>query len=366
MTRISRFCKQQAVLLIAALAAAVSMLFVPLSGRYLDYIDFHSLSLLFCLMAVVAGFQDCGVLDALVRRLLSAGTSLRLLSLLLVLFSFFLSMLVTNDVALLTLVPLTILLLGRVTAPNILVRVLVLQTLAANLGSMATPIGNPQNLFLYQFFSMTPRQFFAAVLPYTLLCGGALAAASLWVPQHVLSIRFQEQAFSPDWKRVAPLTFLFLLSLLTVLGLADWRLTLGVVLAWLLLFARPLLKRVDYSLLLTFVFFFIFSGNMKHIPAVHKLFTSMMAENALLTSALVSQVISNVPAAVLLSGFTQDARGLLLGVNIGGLGTPIASLASVITLRLYLKTGDARPGRYLLEFSLWNFAGLVLLLLLAH
>ena len=363
---LARLLRQQFVLLIAAAAALVSMLFVPPSPQYLDYLDMHSLSLLFCLMAVVAGFQRCGVLDALVRRLLSAGTSLRLLSVLLVLFSFFLSMLVTNDVALLTLVPLSILLLSRVVSHGMLIRVLVLQTMAANLGSMATPIGNPQNLYLYQFFSLTPGQFFSIVLPYALAAGCALAAAALCVPQSVLSIRFPEHAFRPDWRKLLPLSALFLLCLLTVLGAVDWRPTLAVVLLYLLLFARPLLPEVDYSLLLTFVCFFVFSGNMKHIPAVYQLFTSMMAQNALLTSALLSQIISNVPAAVLLSGFTQDAAGLLLGVDLGGLGTPIASLASVITLRQYLKMEQARPGRYLLEFSIWNFAFLAVLLLFAH
>ena len=362
---ISRLWKQQAVLLLSALAAAVSTLFVPISGAYGSYMDFHSLSLLFCLMAVVAGFQACGVLDFMVRRLLSAGTSLRLLSLLLVLFSFFLSMLVTNDVALLTLVPLTILLLRQAANPSTLIRVLVLQTMAANLGSMATPIGNPQNLYLYQYFSMTPGAFFGTILPYALLSGGVLAVAALFVPQHVLSIRFDDTPFRPDWKRILPLCTLFVMALLTVLGALDSKLTFCTVLIYLLLFARPLFRQVDYSLLLTFVCFFVFSGNMKNIPAVHLLLVSMMNQSALLTSAFLSQIISNVPAAVLLSGFTRDASGLLLGVNLGGLGTPIASLASIITLRLYLKTDQALPGRYLLVFSLWNFAGVALLLLLA-
>lgn len=341
------------------------MLAIPPSSAYLDYIDFRVLGLLWCLMAVVAGFRSCGVFDWLTHHILKATHSGRTLAVLLVLLPFFTSMAVTNDVALLTFVPFTLLLLGQLGQSNTLIPLLVLQTIAANLGSMATPVGNPQNLYLYAYYSLSAGQFFSTILPFVLLSLLCLAAASLPVLPRSLSIPDQSAAVQLPVKKLAGFIALFLLCLLSVFRVLDWRILVLVVLLGLLLLDRSLLKAPDYGLLVTFICFFLFSGNLGQIPAVRDLLQSLLSRSTLLTSALTSQVISNVPSAVLLSNFTSDWKGLLLGTNIGGLGTPVASLASLISLKLYLGSPGAKIGRYLAAFTAANVVGLLFLLLIA-
>ncbi len=358
------FLKKDPVLLVAAGAAIISAFFVPPSPAYLAAIDFRVLALLFCLMAVIAGFQQSGLFAALARRLLSGQKTLRLLIWILVMLPFFSSMLVTNDVALLTFVPFGILILHTIEKKRLLVFVTVLQTVAANLGSMLTPVGNPQNLFLYGRFELTPLPFFRAVLPFVLLSFFALSAASLCTGGESVQVSFSEQEhFSP--RQCLLFSALFALSLLSVFRVLPYPVPLAVIFLYAALFNRPLLRRVDYGLLLTFVCFFLFSGNIGGLPAVRAALAAAMEQSSLSVSVLCSQVISNVPAAVLLSNFTSDWHGLLLGVNIGGLGTPIASLASLISLKFYLREEPRGLGRYLLFFTAINLLGLFLLVLLS-
>ncbi len=365
---ILRRARAEAVLSIAFVAALLSALFVPPDAAYLTYIDLRVLCLLFSLMAVVQGFVRCGLFDLLAQRLLAGERTLRALCLLLVLLPFFVSMLVTNDVALIALVPFAFFLLRQAEAEALAVRVCALQTVAANLGSMATPIGNPQNLYLYARYSLGPGQFFGTVLPLALLSLVALAAAALWSapPRGRIHVSFAQPARIADGRRLAAYVALFLLCLAAVFRLVHYIAAAGAALLLLLLADRPLLRRIDYNLLLTFCCFFVFSGNLGRIPAVRALLESLLARNALLTATVASQCISNVPAAILLSGFTGDWQGLLAGVNIGGLGTPVASLASLISLRLYLKEPDARAGHFLDVFTLVNVVGLALLLAAAQ
>ena len=363
--KIISYLKGETVLCAAAVCAVVSMFFVPPSKEYLGYIDLRVLCLLLCLMAVVAGFQHCGVFRVLAQRLLTGKKSLRLMRILLVLLPFFCSMLITNDVALITFVPFTILALEMAQAREQVLPVVVLQTIAANLGSMATPVGNPQNLFLCAKFQLGAGDFFLTLLPYVLV-SLLLLCAACWVGgNRTIQVQFQEKEAIREPKLLAAVTVLFLLCLLAVFRVVHYGIVTAVVVLALLVLRRELLARVDYGLLLTFVCFFIFSGNLGEIPALREALASLMDRSALLTSALVSQVISNVPAAVLLAGFTQDWRGLLLGVDLGGLGTPIASLASLISLKLYLRWEGARPRAYLGLFSAANFGGLALLLAMA-
>ena len=359
------WCRGEIVLVAAAVCAGISAIFVPPSAAYWGYIDLRVLCLLLCLMAVVAGLQSCGVFVLLAQKLLAGEKDLRLLQLLLVLLPFFSSMLITNDVALITFVPFALLILEMAGEERKIIPVVILQTVAANLGSMATPVGNPQNLFLCGKFQLSAGDFFSAMLPYTLvslvaLCIGALAGRG----RHV-RVNFPEPAVIQSPRLLAVLVVLFLLCLLSVFRVLHYGILTAIVVVSLLALRRDLLGKVDYSLLLTFVFFFIFAGNMGEIPALREALAGLMGRSALLTSALASQVISNVPAAVLLAGFTQDWRGLLLGVDLGGLGTPIASLASLIALKYYLRSRSAKPGKFLLWFSVVNFAGLGLLLLMA-
>lgn len=349
----------------SAVLALLSMALVTPGPEYLGYIDLRVLCLLFCLMAVVAGLKECGLFELLAQRLLSGQKPFRAVCALLVMLPFFCSMLVTNDVALIAFVPFAILVLDLARRRDAIIRVVALQTVAANLGSMATPVGNPQNLYLYARYGLTAGDFFALLGPLTLVSLLGLLAASLTGGGEELSIAFPEKARLRSAPRLALYAALFLLCLLCVFRVLPYGALFAVVVIALLAVSPGLLKKVDYGLLLTFVCFFIFSGNLGRLPAVHELLSGLLSRSALLGSAAVSQVISNVPAAILLSGFTENWRGLLAGVDVGGLGTPVASLASLISLKAYLALEDRRVGRYLLWFTVANLIGLLVLLPLA-
>lgn len=362
MKHIFAFCKREAVLVIAAAAACVSMCFVPPDAAYLGYLDFHVLILLFCLMAVVAGISACGVLDALAARLCARAGNVRRLVIVLVLLPFFSSMLITNDVALITFVPLALLVLRAAGREKLTIHTVVLQTIAANLGSMATPVGNPQNLFLYSRFSLAPGAFFSTVLPFALVSLLLLLGAVCLLPggkaRVALPARMPVQAGARLWVMLA----LFALCLLAVFRLcSDW-LLLAAVLAALLVCDRTLFSKIDYALLATFVFFFLFAGNIARIAPLRALLAGWMQASPAVCTLLACQGVSNVPAAILLSGFTDDWRALLVYTNLGGLGTLIASLASLISLKQYLRTPHAAPLRYVLLFTGWNLAFLLILL----
>lgn len=359
------FWRREPVLCVAAVCALASAALEPPSPAYLNYIDWRVLALLFCLMAVVAGLQARGVFAVLAQRLLAGERRMRFVTLVLVLLPFFVSMVVTNDVALITFVPFSVLVLGLIGRMERLLYIVVLQTLAANLGSMATPVGNPQNLYLYAQFELTAGAFFSTVLPLVLVSLAGLCIAALRVRPEGIRVSFTQPARLRERGKLALMAGLFVLCLLAVFRVLPWPALLAVVLAAMLLFDRPLFRRVDYGLLATFFCFFLFAGNLGACGPVREALTALMARRAALTAGLASQVISNVPAAVLLSGFTADWRGLLIGTNVGGLGTPIASLASLISLKIYLRSPGARPGRYLLVFTAANAVGLAVLSLAA-
>ena len=355
------FWKREPVLCIAAVCAAASMAINPPSADYLNYIDWRVLALLFSLMAVVAGFQECGVFAVLAQRLLAGERRMRFVTLCLVLLPFFVSMLVTNDVALITFVPFAVLVLGLIGRTERLIYIVVLQTIAANLGSMATPVGNPQNLYLYANYELTAGQFFSTMVPLTLISLVGLVIAALCVKPEGIKVTFSEKAAIRSPGRLGLMAVLFVLCLLSVFRVLPYPALLAVVAAGMLIFDRPLFRKVDYGLLATFFCFFLFAGNVGACPPMREALTAVMAQNTALASGVTSQVISNVPAAVLLSSFTADWQGLLIGTNIGGLGTPIASLASLISMKAYLKSPGARGGRYLLAFTLANGLALAIL-----
>ena len=356
------FLKKEAVLCIAALCAIATMLLVPPDREYLHYIDFRVLGLLLCLMGVVAGFKSQRAFQWLTYQLLRRIQNGRILAVTLVLLPFFCSMLVTNDVALIVFVPFTLALLADLGCEKQMIPVIVLQTVAANLGSMATPVGNPQNLYLYAAYGLSAGAFFSVVLPLTGLSLAALTAASVpTLPGKLPSRELHEEKIK-SIRHMIVSGALFLLCLLTVFRVVHYLITTAVVVAVLILMDRKLLKEIDFMLLLTFVCFFVVSENLGRVEAIRSFLQNLLARNTLLTAVGASQVISNVPAAVLLSAFTDNWKDLLAGVNIGGLGTPIASLASLITLKLYLRWPGARIGRFMLVFLLANIAGLAILL----
>ena len=364
MSAIRSFVRREPVLFIAALAALLTCFFVPPDSRYLSYLDLRTLSLLYCLMTVVNGLRQAGLFSHLAHSLCVTAANLRTIALLLVGLCFFTSMLITNDVALLTFVPFAVVVMGLAHHQKELIHVVVLQTVAANLGSMLTPVGNPQNLYLYSFYDMGFSEFLRVTAPVWGVSLVLLFLLCLLFKAEHLDVFLGE---APGMERGPILLHmaLFVVCLLVVLRVIPWYVMLLLIVAVLLVFDRRLLLKADFMLLLTFVAFFIFSGNLARIDSVSSAIRRLMAGREYLASLLTSQVISNVPAALLLSGFTSKSHALLLGVNVGGLGTPIASLASLISLKLYSHSEHANPGRFLAEFLAVNVALILLLSLVA-
>lgn len=368
--KILEFIKKETVLTAAILLAVISACFVRPDITYVEYIDWRVLGILLSLMIVMAGLQRNGMFDEIGVWLLSRTKNTAQLTAVLVFLCFFSSMFITNDVALITFVPFAVLTLRKCKQERLMVLVIVLQTIGANLGSMFTPIGNPQNLYLYQVSGMGLGEFLLFMLPYT-----AVSGLLLLITIFVLSARkrkisledcsFQTEKASCDGKKNIIYLVLFLLCLLVVARLLPYYLVLAVVLVTVLIVDREVLKTVDYCLLFTFIAFFIFTGNLGSLPAFRTALEKIVEGRELLVGILASQCISNVPAALLLSGFTGNVKGLLLGVNIGGLGTLIASMASLISYKIYAHNYNKTKGKYLMWFTVANLIFLAVLVLLA-
>lgn len=367
--KILPFFKQETVLCAAFVLAVVSTFFVPPDVEYISYIDFRTLAILFCLMGVTSGLQKTGIFQWAAQALLGRVKKARQLVWSLVLLCFFSSMAVTNDVALITFVPLTFIVLNTVgpeAKGRLIVPTVVLQTVGANLGSMLTPIGNPQNLYLYGKAGISPGSFILLMLPYTLVCLLLILIwSTLWSGRCSIPIEVSFTKKPGLSGQAVPLTVylgLFVLALLTVARVVPYGLTLTVTVLGLALTDRSVFARVDYSLLLTFIGFFVFIGNMGRIPLLRDLLQQLVSGNELLVGVAASQVISNVPAALLLSGFTDDLPPLIVGVNIGGLGTLIASMASLISYKLIVREEAGIKGAYFRAFTWTNLCFLAILL----
>ena len=294
------FFKKETILCVAGLLAVISMIWIPPDGEYVGYINWQVLVLLFCLMSVMGGLQALGIFKAIANTLLHWANGLRQLTLLLVLLCFFFAMVVTNDVALITFVPFTILLLQMADLKGEMIPILVLQTIAANLGSMLTPIGNPQNLYLYTVSGMSPADFVLTMLPLTLLSLFLLVLCCMLTKDVPLSVQMlppvQGESFSMREKvTLSALLMLFAACLMTVFHVMPYWTVLGISLIWFVFFERDVLGKVDYSLLITFIFFFVFIGNMGRIPAMRDAIASILAGREMIVSFLCSQIISNVP-----------------------------------------------------------------------
>ena len=385
-TKVKELFQKETVCCIAFLLAVISIFFVSPSKNYISYIDFRVLALLFCLMAVVRGFSSIGVFTRLGTMLLTHVHSLRMLSALFIFLCFFFSMLITNDVALITFVPFTILVLSMAEQKKFLIPVIVLEPIAANLGSMLTPLGNPQNLYLYTISGLSIGAFVRIMLPYSFVSAILLLIFILFLPKDTVSTATAANTANSTNTVTASNTsnviceavkarknprilftaylILFLLCLLTVLHILPYQIMFLLVLTGFLLLDYRVLKDVDYFLLLTFLCFFIFIGNMKQISLVHELISKLLVHHEVLMGIGASQIISNVPAAILLSGFTDDYSALLIGVNLGGLGTLIASLASLISFKFYTNSNGNDTRRFLGIFTLYNviFLGVLFVL----
>ena len=385
-TKVKELFQKETVCCIAFLLAVISMCFVVPSKNYISYIDFRVLALLFCLMAVVRGFSSIGVFTRLGTMLLTHVHSLRMLSALFIFLCFFFSMLITNDVALITFVPFTILVLSMAEQKKFLIPVIVLETIAANLGSMLTPLGNPQNLYLYTISGLSIGAFVLIMLPYSFVSAILLLIFILFLPKDTVSTATAANTANSTNTVTASNTsnviceavkarknsrilftaylILFLLCLLTVLHILPYQIMFLLVLTGFLLLDYRVLKDVDYFLLLTFLCFFIFIGNMKQISLVNELISKLLVHHEVLMGIGASQIISNVPAAILLSVFTDDYSALLIGVNLGGLGTLIASLASLISFKFYTNSNGSDTRRFLGIFTLYHviFLGVLFVL----
>lgn len=373
MKKIIEYLKRETVLCVATFLALVSMFFVKPDRGYADYLDARVLALLFCLMTVMEGFKKTGLFEQMANSLLKKVKTFRQLMIVLVGLCFFSSMWITNDVALLTFVPFTILVLRMAQMEQQMIAVVTMETIAANLGSMATPVGNPQNLYLYSVSGMSLGEFIKVMEPLSVLSLMLILAGCLAKKNEKLQIQVVPQ-IKKEKKTGENLLLLglFLVSLLSVLRILSWPALLGItLLACVLLYATGkeefLPGKVDYGLLLTFVAFFIFIGNMGRIDWVKEVLEKVLAGNELFLGFAGSQVISNVPAAILLSGFTKNYAALLQGVNIGGLGTMIASLASLISYKLYAEESEKNKnvgtkGKYFWYFTGWNLVFAAVLL----
>lgn len=365
------FVKKETVLCAALFLAVASSCLVLPDKEYLGYVDFRTLAILFGLMSVMAGLQKTGVFRYIAEGMLKKVKDVRQLVLILVLLCFFFSMIITNDVSLITFVPFTftvLKLLDKEQADRLVVPVVVMQTIAANLGSMLTPIGNPQNLYLYGKANLGAGEFIMLMLPYTAVSFLLLAAWCLCQGGKTtggLTVTFQETTdLSGQRGKILQYLILFAVCLLTVAHVLPYGVMLVIVAAVLVATDRQVFARVDYSLLLTFVGFFIFIGNMGRMEAFRHFLEGIIRGNEVITAVVSSQVISNVPAALLLSGFSDHFKALIVGTNLGGLGTLIASMASLISFKYIAKEDKSLRGRYLGYFTIANLVFLAILLII--
>lgn len=369
MRKIWEWFRKEAVLSVAILLAVISAFFVHPDREYIGYIDFRTLAILFCLMAVMSGLQKIGLFQYVAEKLLKSVNHIRGLIFILVMLCFFSSMLITNDVALITFVPFTFIVLRMILKEQTekwVVPIVVMQTIAANLGSMLTPIGNPQNLYLYGKTTMNFGEFIVFMLPYTLVAFVLLAGWTILFPysgEKRFDLQLEETESLADYKKqIFVYAVLFVLCILTVAHVMPYGITFVLVLVVTVVMDKAVLKEVDYALLFTFVGFFVFIGNMGRIPAFHAFIQEIIDGNEIMTSVVASQFMSNVPAALLLSGFTGRHELLMIGTNLGGLGTMIASMASLISFKYIGKEYKHLRGKYLLYFTVANVLFLLVLM----
>ena len=355
------FVKKNTVMVIALFAAAVTSVIVPVDGKYIGYFDFKTLTCLFCVLAVVCALRNINFFYMLAKKVVRVFKNARMSALALVYITFIGSMFIANDMALLTFLPLGFFVLSTTGKQKYMAFLFIMQNIAANLGGMLTPFGNPQNLYLYTKYNIPNIEFMGIMAP-PFVFSVALITLCVIIFVKPEPLEVGDEKIELDPKRTVLYLALFALAIAIVFRGIPYYIGLIIIPAVLFFVDRNALKSVDYPLLFAFVFFFIFSGNMARIPAVRGFFSSLLNKNTLIFGTLSCQCISNVPSAMLLSQFTGNYRDLLVGVNIGGVGTLIASLASLITFREYAKNDPEGTGKYVAKFSAFNFAFLALLL----
>ncbi len=362
--KVLRFIKKNTVFCIAALAAVVTCFFVPPDREYLEYFDLKTLSCLFLTLAVVCALRNIKFFTILARKLVTLAGNMRALFLLLITITFVGSMIIANDMALITFLPLGYFALSVIKQEKYMAYLFVLQNISANLGGMLTPFGNPQNLYLYSFFHIPTGEFCKIMFPAFMLAISLLAVAC--IPIKPIKFKIEEEFGEKlNVKKTVIYCVLFLVSILIVFRIVPFVIGLAIIPVILFFLDRDALFMVDYALLGTFFFFFIFAGNLARLDVVNSLMSSLLEKDTLLVSVFACQFISNVPSAILLSRFTSDYAALLLGVNIGGTGTLIASLASLITFNEFKLLHPEQTKKYLVLFTAVNAAFLIIMTLAA-
>ncbi len=360
---IIRYCKAQIVLTIAVIAMLITCCFVPVDSQYIGYFNLRTLATLFCTLAVVSAFSHIHLFEIISKNLVLKLHNLRNATLGLVLITFVGSMLLANDMALLTFLPLGYFVLNSTDNKKAMAFTFIMQNVAANLGGMVTPFGNPQNLYLYAYYNISTSEFVKIMLPSFLAATVLIILCCLFVKPIPLTLK-QDHHYTLNKQRTLIYTILFIASILIVFRIVPYIWGTLVITMILMILDKDSIREVNYPLLATFCAFFVFSGNMARIPAVSSFFEYLLPKNALLFSILSCQFISNVPSAVLLSHFTTDYASLLPAVNIGGCGTLIASLASLITFSEFKKHNPEKVKSYIVKFSVINFSFVIILYIL--
>lgn len=367
---IKKIFLKEPVTIISFLLAFLTVFIVPIDKEYINYIGYETLALLFTLMAITAGLRALGLFEKVGFSLLKRLSEIRLLSLVCVLLCFVSSMFVTNDVALITFVPFAIEVLDMADKKKYMIMVITLMTIAANLGSIITPIGNPHNLYLYELTEMHIGEFFMLMLPYTVFSLIALIiGVFIFVRKDTNSKKVsisddKTKNFKLGYKGIIYIG-LFVLAVLGVLQVCPVWLVLLITFIVVFIMDRKTILRVDYGLLLTFIFLFIFIGNIKRMDVVVTTLDKVVDGHEFILSVLLSQILSDVPVALLLSAMSDTYNGLkeiIIGTNVGAIGTLIASMASLISFKLYSNTDKSTKGKYLLQFTIVNYVFLGLLI----
>lgn len=361
--KVLNFIKSEVVLSVAIILAIITCFFVPLDREYLTYFDWNTLICLFCMLAVVAGLKSTNIFELISRKIIGLFHTRRAVIYALVFGTFFFDMIVANDMSLITFLPLTYIVLHSTKNDKYLAFTFIMQTIAANMGGMITPYGNPQNLYLYSYYNIPTSEFFGILCAQTIMVAVLLWICCSFINNEPLKLR-RNSKIIVNKNDLYMYIALFLLVIFTIFRLIPYMITFVIVILTILIKDRKRFKQVDYCLILTFFVFFIFSGNIARIPVITEFISTIVVKNTLIAGIVSCQFISNVPTAIFLSKFTTNYHDLLISVNIGSLGIIISSLASLITLKEFLKHQPKNFWKYLGMFTLFNTIFLLVLLMI--
>jgi len=363
--KILGFIKNEVVLSVAIILTIITCFFVPIDKEYLNYFDYNTLICLFCILSVVAGLKSTNVFELISRKMIGLFHTRRAVIYSLVFGTFFFDMIVANDMSLITFLPLTYIVLHSTNNDKYLAFTFIMQTIAANMGGMITPYGNPQNLYLYSYYNIDTSEFFGILLLQSITVAVLLYICCAFIKNDTLKLKKNSKIIISK-NNLIIYSILFILVILTIFRVIPYLITLGIVIVTIFCVDRTRFKKVDYALIATFSVFFIFSGNIARIPAIKDLISNIVVKNTLLAGLVSCQFISNVPTAIFLSKFTNNYTDLLISVNIGSLGILISSLASLITLKEFLKHQPKNFLKYLAMFTIFNTIFLCVLLLVTQ